>query len=458
MKLTILGAAGVRTPLILQAIYAREERLGLSELALMDIDSPRLALIRALATHHSSTLQSGSDLKITFTTDARSALDGADYVITTFRVGGIESRVIDERVPLNHGILGQETTGPGGFAMGMRTIPVLLDYLHMMGQVCPSAWLINFANPSGMLSEAAVQVGGWKRTIGICDAPSTMLRIAAAILEAPPDAVRLDYFGLNHLGWVRSIIHNRQDHFPRLLALLQSSGGIPGLPFDPQLVVSLNLIPNEYLYYYYESHRAVRNILQAEECRGEQITRMNLALFHDLGELFHRHDYEGMWAAYQAYLNQRGETYMVNETGSHHQVSGFPQEILQAAMGEGYAGVALDLIEALSGNKPGVMILNIPNHGAIQGMAYDDVVEIPAYVGASRVDPLAVGQIPAHCLGLMLQVKEYEKLTIAAASQASYPKALLALTTHPLVADYSLAKILLDEYCSSHREHFPHLV
>ncbi len=168
MKLAILGAAGVRTPLVLKSIAAFRSQIGLTELALMDIDGERLDLIAAL----SAPLEHGNDLRfsITRTTDARAALGGADFVITTFRVGGTESRVIDERVPLNHGVLGQETTGPGGFAMAMRTIPVLFDYIQLMREVCPNAWLINFANPAGLLAEAITRVAGWRRAVGICDA------------------------------------------------------------------------------------------------------------------------------------------------------------------------------------------------------------------------------------------------------------------------------------------------
>jgi 6-phospho-beta-glucosidase len=254
MKIAILGAAGVRTPLIVQALIERQERLGLSDLALMDIDSDHLELIAALAT------PVGREKKARFsinpTTDARVALYGADFVITTFRVGGIASRVVDERVPLSYGVLGQETTGPGGFAMGMRTIPVLLDTLQLMGQVCPHAWLINFANPAGMMAEAAIRVAGWPRAVGICDSPAGMQRMAAALVGAPSEQVFLDYFGLNHLGWIRSVIYQGEDVLPAFLHRIQQAGGMPGLPFSIDLMLEMGMIPNEYLYYYYSSQPA----------------------------------------------------------------------------------------------------------------------------------------------------------------------------------------------------------
>ena len=173
MKIAILGAASARTPLVLTAIVKRQKRLGLTDLALMDLDGERLDLIGSVTARH----ESGAAFKITRTTDARAALSGADFVITTFRVGGMEGRVVDERVPLRRGVLGQETTGPGGFAMALRSIPVLLDFVALMREMCPSAWLVNFANPAGLLTEAVTRLAGWERVVGICDGPSSMERV-----------------------------------------------------------------------------------------------------------------------------------------------------------------------------------------------------------------------------------------------------------------------------------------
>ena len=236
MKIAILGAGGVRTPLIVSAMARRQAHLGLTELALMDIDGPRLSLIARL-------LPTTPGFTITTTVDAVEALAGADFVITTFRVGGIAARVVDEAVPLRYDVLGQETTGPGGFAMALRSIPVLLGYLDLMREHCPRAWLINFANPAGLMAEAATRLGNWQRTVGICDAPESMLRVAAAILQAAPGEVYLDYFGLNHLGWVRGVQYAGNNHLPRLIAMISASGGMPGLPFAPDFIESLGHDP-----------------------------------------------------------------------------------------------------------------------------------------------------------------------------------------------------------------------
>ena len=453
MKLAIIGAAGLRTPLIVQAILKRQERLELDELALMDIDGERLDLIGALT----APLEESPETKfhIQRTTDPIAALRGADFVITIFRVGGIESRAIDERVPLDHGILGQETTGPGGFSMGVRSIPVIIDYVEKMKQVCPHAWLINFANPAGMLTEAVVRHSGWSRVVGICDGPASMQRVIAAILGGTTKDVFLDYFGLNHLGWIRRIMYHDQDRLPGMLEQIKLAGLVPSLPFEAELVSNLGMLPNEYLYYYYYNTQAVKNILSAGVSRGEQIARLNLALFAELRQKYAAGDLSTMQTAYKSYMNERGNTYMVSETGANH-----PQLMLEALGGEtepdeGYAGVALNLIEALRGDRSLVQILNVPNHGSIVGMEELDVVEIPAVVRNDQVQALPVGNVPDHCLGLMKEVKYYEHLTIEAAIGKSYHKALLALTIHPLVRDFTIARSILDEYRSLHKGYFP---
>jgi 6-phospho-beta-glucosidase len=325
----------------------------------------------------------------------------------------------------------------------------------MMQKVCPDAWLINFANPAGMLTEAVSLYADWQRVVGICDGPASMHGVISAIMGVKPEDIYLDYFGLNHLGWIKRIIYHNHDHLPDMIKLLKSFSSVPGLPFDTDLVVSLGLIPNEYLYYYYYNSQAVSNILHASECRGEQVARQNLKFFSELKEKSIVQDLDGMQVTYQAYLDMRGSTYMVKETGKPHDISILDPKIIESISVEGYAGVALNLIEALVGNKPGVQILNVPNNGAIPGMDEHDVVEIPTLVSHDKIQPMVVSDIPIGCMGLIQQVKQYERLTIEASLEKSYQKALLALTLHPLVRDFSTAKSILDEYIALHHSYFP---
>jgi 6-phospho-beta-glucosidase len=279
----------------------------------------------------------------------------------------------------------------------------------------------------------------------------------SAILGAKPDDVYLDYFGLNHLGWIKRIIYQNQDRLPEMIILIKSLGGVPGLPFDADLVVKLGMIPNEYLYYYYYNTQAVTNIFHSNECRGEQVARQNLKLFADLKEKFIINDFAGMQASYQSYLDMRGSTYMVKETGKPHDFSILDPKITKSISDEGYAGVALNLIEALVGDSPKVQILNVSNTGALSDMDEHDVVEIPALVSHDHIQPMVTNDIPQHCLGLIQQVKHYEHLTIEAAVEKSYQKALLALTLHPLVHDFTVGKSILDEYITQHNGYFPFL-
>lgn len=461
MKVTLLGAGGVRTPFIVRSFILRQERLGLEELALMDIHGGRLELMACLTAPLEPLRENKLRFKITRTTDARQALAGADFVITTFRVGDMAGRAIDERVALNHGVLGQETTGPGGYAMGLRTIPVLFQYLDLMREVCPAAWLINFANPAGMLAEAVANHGGWPRAVGICDAPASMLRGAAAFLGAPAQEVFLEYFGLNHLGWARGVWHKGKNRLPELLEMFaHRDGPIPEYPFELGLIQALGMLPNEYLYYYYADD-AVPNLLKAGRSRGEQLLEMNTRLFADLERARAEEDFEQMQKIFAAYHRRRGETYFVSETGGKTAPSSdlgrAEGQALEGMSDEGYAGVALNVMEALTGREPSVLILNAPNRGAVSGMREDDVVEVPCWVGQGLIRPLAIGAVPDHALGLMKQVKAYERLTIEAALTGRYATALAALALHPLVPSHSAAKAILDEYIQKHGDYFPKL-
>ncbi len=450
MKLTILGAAGVRTPLIVQEIITRQDALGITELWLMDVDAGRLELIGAIT----MLLESNPAVKFRIhrTTNAEDALRGADYVITTFRVGGIDSRVIDERTAVELGYIGQETTGAGGFAMGLRSIPVLLAYVEQMKTLCPHAWLINFANPSGMMAEAVAKKGGWQRCVGICDGPSGMITTIAETLQVDEKQLQAEYFGLNHLGWIRSVKLGGQELIGQILAYLAQAEQVPGYDVHPQMAVSLGMLPNYYLKYYYQSREEYALQNAARELRGEEVARMNHAFFAQVREARQKEDAEGLQQVYNRYLLDRGRAHW---GGEEAELKVDEHTVRDAELG--YARLALNLIEALVGGEPRTLIVNIPNRGCVSGMQDDDVVEIAAHVSRDRVEGIPVGEIPIHCLGLMQTVKAYEQQTIEAAVEGSRAKAIHALTIHPLVADYQGAAALVDAYRTRHGDYFPRL-
>jgi 6-phospho-beta-glucosidase len=456
VKITIIGAGGVRTPLMLKSFLARQALINLTELALMDVDSEHLALIQALST---PVLEKGNAAFHTlWTTDAREAIRDADYVITTFRAGGIASRVVDEQVPLKYGVLGQETTGPGGFAMALRTIPPILEYVEQVRRLAPDAWIINFTNPAGIITEAIRNRAGFEQTIGICDNPPAMHRAIAHFLGAQLNEVFPEYFGLNHLGWVRAIHYHGQDVLPGLIAEIEQLGKVMhGLPFDPDFIKSLRMLPNEYLYFYYCNREAVDHIIQAGQSRALQIAPFNKRLFEKLQRI----QQEGgsvseMDTVYRQYLQERHGTYMSIETGTESHDASAKSGIDVAA--EGYAGVALEVINYLRGGKTGTLVLNVPNRGSVVGMEDQDIVEVTCYLAHGLIRPFAIGTIPDHALGLMKQVKAYERLTVRAVVEGSYAIALKALALHPLVPSYNVAKQILDEYIEQHGDLFPTLL
>jgi 6-phospho-beta-glucosidase len=281
-------------------------------------------------------------------------------------------------------------------------------------------------------------------------------------LGVSPADLLVEYFGLNHLGWVRAIYYNGQDQVPRLIDFIeaQGEGSLPGLPFEPGYIRMLGMIPNEYNYFYTSTQKVVDNLKRAGQSRAQQIMPFNVALYEALDRLVQEDaPASEIEAAYLHYLTQRGETYMSLETGQKHTLPPeWQQKTAQMdASAEGYSGVALGVIEALCSPAGGLSILNVPNRGAIQGMRAEDVVEVTCRLGQGVIRPLAMGAVPDHALGLMVQVKEYERLTIQAAVERSYKLALQALTLHPLAPSLNVARSILDDYCRQHGAYFPRL-
>jgi 6-phospho-beta-glucosidase len=456
LKLTFIGAGGARTPLVIQSLLNRQDRVPLTQVCMMDVDAERLELMQMVCKPRLAAGEAGFD--VTWTTDARKAIEGADFIVLTFRVGQMASRVIDEQVPLRYGVLGQETTGPGGFAMALRTIPVLLNYVELIRELSPQAWLFTFANPSGLLTEAVTRHAGFERCVGICDDPPAMVRSAALALGVAPQDLFPEYFGLNHLGWLRALYLEGVDQVPLMLEALQASGArIPGLPFDAEFMHALGLIPSEYLFFYYYPRQSVENLLRAGQSRAQQILPFNDELYASLRRIRDEDtDPTQVEEVYRRYLRQRHETYMTLETGEKA-AEAFPSAGLEqiAASAEGYSGVALDLIEGLSSRQGAVLLLNVPNRGAVLGMAEDDVVEVTCLARNGVVRPFALGAVPDHALGLMKTVKAYERLTIRAAVERSRALSLKALALHPLVPSFEVARAILEDYVREHGSYFP---
>lgn len=456
MKLTVIGGGGVRSPLFVASALNRAGRIHLDELCLMDNNPEKLEVFGALSRVAAKRL--GSPVRIVTTTDPQEALEGANYIVTSIRVGDEPGRVLDERIALRHGVLGQETTGPGGFAMAMRSIPAIIDYAELAQKLCPQAWMFNFTNPAGLVAQA-LQARGFERTIGICDGANQAQHAVAQWLNIPSNRLRPAVFGLNHLSWVGEILLDGEEVLQPLLKNPEFLAGTALNVFDPELVEMFGMWLNEYLYYYYYAEKAMQAIQSEERTRGEEIVELNRRLMSQLRAVNPAAHPDKALDVYVAYNRRRGATYMhyarsdaptpelADEEADRNQPQTFSVE-----EGEGYAGVALDIIQGLEGSEPVYTALNVPNRGAIAGMADDDVVEVSCVVDSQGVRPLPIGPIPRSPQLLMQSVKRYERLAVEAILERSRRKAILALMAHPLVLSYSRATLLVDEYLAAHRE------
>lgn len=449
MKLTVIGGGGVRTPRLVPALVKRAQRLDLQEVWLMDIDSDKLALIGRLC--ETLAERYGAPFKVVFSTSAEDAIRDADHIITTIRPGKEPGRALDERIAFRHGVLGQETTGPGGFAMAMRSLPAILDYCRLAAEIAPNAWVYNFTNPAGLVAQGLYDAGV-ERVVGICDSANGAQHAASAFLNVPLHTVVHEVFGLNHLSWTRSVRvdadadgRGGEEVLPALLndpAFVQSTHMSM---FDPNLREAIGMFLNEYLHYFYHRDEALAALLAKPETRGEEVIRLT-------GELLERlratPDPDEALHVYADVMGRRSATYMAH--ARHGEARPQLEEISDDD--EGYAGVALGAVEALATGRPHYTGLNVPNNGAIAGMRDDDVVEVGCWIDGDGIRPMPIGEIPESQYLLMRDVKRYERLAVQSILQRSRKLAYEALAQHPLVGSWPLAKALVNDYLDAHRE------
>ncbi len=456
MKLALVGGGGVRAPLFVGSALRRAERSGLTEICLQDINETKLELFGRISQELAR--RSQSPVRISMTSDAERALEGASYVVTTVRPGDEEGRIKDERIALSHGVLGQETTGPGGFAMALRSIPVILKYAELLKKVSPDARLFNFTNPAGLVAQA-LQDEGYHRTIGICDGANGAQEALARWFKVPQNDVHAEVAGLNHLSFTRSAKINGKEVLQPLLDDDSFLSATSQRMFDAKLIRHQRNWINEYLYYYYYAEKAVEALNSDERTRGEEVKDLNKALMATLGTINLDTSADEALARYYAYERRRSATYMhyalddapTMEEADH--LADVPAAGDHGEEGEGYAGVALNLIDALQTGKPCYSGLNVRNEGAIDGLRADDVVEVSCVVDKDGIRPLKMGAMPEAQFQLVQNVKRYERLAVRAIRERSRDVAVEALMAHPLVLSYSRAVPLVDEYLAAHAQY-----
>jgi 6-phospho-beta-glucosidase len=441
-KITIIGGGGVRTPLLVHGLIEAEEQLNVQEIALYDIDRERLELIGGLCRAIVRQLQSGA--KITIHERLENAVEEARFVVHSIRVGGVQARAQDERLAIEMGVAGQETTGFGGFAKAMRTIPVALEHARLIERYAPDPWFISFTNPAGLLTQALLRRTSL-RVVGVCDTPSEMFHRIALALGQPLEATRCNYFGLNHLGWIDRVTVRGLDMTTNLLASDRALASLYHAElFDPKLIRALGLIPSEYLFFYYRQKQAHRNQQTAGASRGEEIERLNVEVFDSLRLAINAgRDAEAI-ELYRNYLRRRSGSYMKLEAEADSALrEGAPLDEDPFQSETGYHRIAIETMRALTSDRPTTIVLNVANRGAITDLEPEDVVEVPCLVDSNGPVPTAVGRLPEAVRGLTLAMKAYERITIDAAIDRSVGLVQKAMLTNPLIGDWDLAERLL---------------
>jgi 6-phospho-beta-glucosidase len=421
-RLTIIGGGGFRVPLVYGALL--HSRL-IDEVVLYDVDHVRLAAIARVL--HAQAESVSHAPRIVATTDLTEALTGASFVFSAIRVGGLAGRVVDEEVALSLGVLGQETVGAGGIAYGLRTLPVALALARRIALVAPEAWVINFTNPAGLVTEAmGAHLGD--RVIGICDSPSALVRRVLRALGM--GAADVSYAGLNHLGWLTGVREKERELLPQLLAAPSSLESFEeGRLFGVSKLQALGAVPNEYLHYYYDHDDLVRREHAAGETRGAFLMRQQNEVYAALAGA----DPLDSW---ERARRQRDATYMAME--------GLGER--DDAEGGGYEQVALELMTAIALDSPATLILNVRNRGTIAFLDDDAVVEVPCQVDGRGARPLRRYEVPGHGVALVKQVKATERAVLDAASNGSRAVAVRAMAGHPLIDSVPLGRRLVDEY------------
>jgi 6-phospho-beta-glucosidase len=416
-KICVIGGGGTYSPELMEGLIGRAAELRIGEVIFHDIDAQRLGVVGSLCARMCRA--AGDPFRFGLTNDLCAAVRGARVVFTQIRAGGQQARILDEKIGMKFGLIGQETTGVGGFAKALRTIPAVLKTCRDIERLAPRAWMINFTNPSGIVTEAVLRHSR-VRCIGLCNIPVNLRMDIALALGVPPESVSLDYVGLNHLAWVRRVFVNGKDVSSRLLhsalrtphsALRARPANIPDMDYPPALLRALRMFPAYYNRYYYMEESMKSLARRKKLTRGEQV----LAIERRLLEMYAN----PRLAKKPAVLSKRGGAF--------------------------YSKAALDVASAIVNDTNNTQIVNVKNRGAIDCFGNDAVVEVPCRVGGNGARPIRIGDVGPHILGLMHHVKGYERLTIEAALSRSYDKALLALLTHPLAGGAEKAPLVLDE-------------
>jgi 6-phospho-beta-glucosidase len=430
VKIVTIGGGSSYTPELVEGFIKRYDELPVRELWLVDIEAgkEKLEIVGNLAKR--MVAKAGLPIEVHLTLDRREALKDADFVTTQFRVGLLEARAKDERIPLKYNVIGQETNGPGGLFKGLRTIPVILEICKDIEALCPEAWLVNFTNPAGMVTEAILRYSNVKKVVGLCNVPIGMRMGIAQSLNVEPERVQVNFAGLNHMVYGLDTFVDGvsvQDQVIEAMANPDNAltmKNISGLSWEPDFIRGLGVIPCGYHRYYYKTDEMLQEELEKAETEGtraEVVQRLEKELF----ELY------------------KDETLDIKP----------PQ--LEKRGGAYYSDAACSLINSIYNDKRDIQPVNTRNNGAIASIPDESAVEVNCVITKDGPKPISVGDLPVAVRGLVQQIKSFERVAAEAAVTGDYNTALLAMTINPLVPSDKVGKQILDEMLEAHKEHLP---
>ncbi|WP_312096635.1 6-phospho-beta-glucosidase [Niallia sp.] len=429
IKIVTIGGGSSYTPELVEGFIKRYDSLPVRELWLVDIPEgkEKLDIVGNLAKR--MVKKAGVPIEIHLTLDRREALKGADFVTTQFRVGLLAARTKDEKIPLKYNVIGQETNGPGGLFKGLRTIPVILDIVKDMEELCPTAWLINFTNPAGMVTEAVLRHSNWKKIVGLCNVPISIQMGIAKLLEVEASRVHVDFAGLNHMVFGLNVYLDGKNITQDFLGKMtkhksDTMKNIAAIDWEPDFIKALGVIPCGYHRYYYKQAEMLQNELEEA---AEQGTRAEVVQQLEK-ELFELYKDENL-AIKPPQLEKRGGAY--------------------------YSDAACSLIDSMYNDRRDIQPVNTINNGAIASIPDESAVEISSIITKDGPKPIAIGDLPVSVRGLVQQIKSFERVSAEAAVTGNYHTALLAMTINPLLPSDKVAKQILDEMLEAHKEHLP---
>ncbi|MCL2819551.1 MAG: 6-phospho-beta-glucosidase [Oscillospiraceae bacterium] len=414
MKISIIGAGSSYTPELIEKLAEIKERLPVTKISLMDIDSKRLEAVSGFCKRYAKKLD--LQVKLESTTDLDKAVSGSSFICPQIRVGGNICRINDEKIPLSMGLIGQETTGPGGFMKALRTIPAMMEIADSMKKNAPDAWMINYTNPTGIISQVLHDYTDIK-CAALCSGGIRPAWIVSEVLGVNAKDVKYDIFGLNHLNYAYNITIKGRSLTKHELNKVASDVDT----VSAELSVKLGVILSGYLQYYYHRNTVLKKLQKEKKSRGEVVLEMEKEIFKDFNN--------PEFADKPPSLKKRG--------------------------GGGYSTVATDVMTAIYNNNDTWHVVNVPNNGVFKFLPDNAVVETAVLINSSGIKPVTAEPPPKAVWGLISMVKNYEMLTAEAAVTGDYDTALMALTHHPLVGDYDVAKKLFDKMLEANKDYLP---